>query len=93
MNYLRNKLKNKYWDEIVYSSVEDELFNVRHYSDVRFVESWIGTFFDFINNEQEILKMNYQEMINYCKELEFDEIGHEIHSKQVVAWKKRHNIQ
>jgi len=51
VNHLRDKLKNKYWDEICYSSIEDELFNVRHYSDVRFTESWIGTFFDFINQE------------------------------------------
>lgn len=93
VNHLRNKLKNKYWDEIVYSSVEDELFNVRHHSDVRFTESWIGTFYDFINKDQELLNINYEEMIKYCKELKFDEAGHEIHSKQVISWKKRHNIK
>lgn len=93
VNHLRNKLKNKYWDEIVYSSVEDELFNIHHHSDVHFVESWIGTFFDFMDKDQNILNMEYQEMLDYCKKLEFDEVGHEIHSKQVVSWKKRHNVK
>jgi hypothetical protein len=37
--------------------------------------------------------MSYNEMLEYCKELEFDEVGHEIHSKQVIAWKKRHSIK
>ena len=89
-SYLRLKLKNKYWDEICYSDVEDQLYGVKHYSDVRFTESWIGNFYDYINKDQPILNMNYQEMMNYCKELEFDEAKHEIHSQQVQAWKKRH---
>lgn len=92
INHLRDKLKDKYWDEIIYSMVEDNLFQVHHQSDVHFTESWIGTFYDFINKEQKILKMSYAEMLEYCKELEFDEAGHEIHSPQVVAWQKRHNI-
>ena len=93
VNHLRDKLKNKYWDEICYSSIEDELFNVKHHSDVHFTESWIGTFFDFINEDQELLTMSYDKMLEYCKGLEFDGVGHEIHSKQVVAWQKRHNIK
>lgn len=93
VNHLRDKLKNKYWDEICYSSIEDELFNVKHHSDVHFTESWIGTFFDFINEDQELLTMSYDKMLEYCKSLEFDGVGHEIHSKQVVAWQKRHNIK
>ena len=32
----------------------------------------------------------YDEMIKYCKSLQFDGAGHEMHSKQVKAWKKRH---
>lgn len=90
VNFLRDKIKEKYWDEIIYSAVEDELYNVKNHSDCRFCESWIGTFYDFINQEQKILSMTYQEMLQYADSLKFDEIGHEIHSPQVVAWKKRH---
>lgn len=87
---LRLKLKEKYWNEILYSSVEDELYKVKNFSDVHFTESWIGNFYDFINNEQPILEMSYEEMIEYSNNLEFDEAEHEIHSPQVQAWKKRH---
>ena len=87
---LKERLKNKYWDEIVYSDIEDMLYQVRHYSDVRFTESWIGTFYDFINNKQKILTMSYKEMRSYCKNLEFDGAGHEIHAPYVKAWEKRH---
>lgn len=88
---LKTRLKEKYWDEIIYSDVEDMLYQVKHYSDCHFTESWIGTFYDFINKEVELFNMNYEQMINYSKTLEFDGVGHEIHSPQVIAWEKRHN--
>lgn len=87
---LRERLKNKYWDEIVNSDVEDMLYNVRHYSDCHFTECWFGTFYDYMEKDQKILDMNYDEMIQYAKSLQFDGAGHEIHSKQVEAWVKRH---
>lgn len=87
---LKDRLKNKYWDEIVYSDIEDTLHQVKHYSDVHFVESWIGNFYDYINNDVEILKMSYQEMREYCKTLQFDGVGHEIHAPYVKAWTARH---
>lgn len=91
---LRQRLKDKYWDEIVYSDIEDMLYQVKHYSDVRFCESWIGNFYDYINDPDgtiaELFKMSYEEMLEYCKTLEFDGANHEIHSPQVVAWTKRH---
>lgn len=87
---LRAKLISLYWDEIIYSNVEDVLYNVHHQSDVRFTESWIGTFFDYMKERTEILDMDYEQMREYCKGLKFDEAGHEIHSPQVKAWKKRH---
>ena len=96
---LKGKLKDVFWDEIVYSDVEDTLFQVKHYSDVHFCESWLGTFYDFINKgftikiggiKRDILEMTYDEMTKYCKTLEFDGVGHEMHSKQVKAWAKRH---
>lgn len=87
---LRERLKNKYWDEIVYSDIEDMLYHIKHYSDIRFTESWIGTFYDFMNKEQNILKMDYKQMREYCNSLEFDAVGHEIHAPYVIAWQKRH---
>ena len=92
---LRNRLKSKYWDEIVYSDIEDMLYNVKNHSDCRFVESWIGNFYDYINCEDgivmDIFNMDYDAMMKYCKEeLKFDQANHEIHSPQVVAWERRH---
>ena len=71
------------------------LYQVKHYSDVRFCESWEGTFYDYINkgffyNETNLLDMSYEQMREYCSTLEFDGAGHEIHSSQVQAWIKRH---
>lgn len=94
---LKNKLKNTFWDEIVYSDVYDMLHNVKHHSDIQFCESWLGTFFDFMDNgfyfkgkHKDLLEFNYYQMAEYCKALEFDAAGHEIHSSQVIAWKRRH---
>ena len=87
---LRQRLKDKYWDEIVYSDIEDMLYDIRHYSDVRFTESWIGTFYDYMKEENALLTMSYEQMLNYANELEFDKVGHEIHSPQVIAWMNRH---
>ena len=87
---LREELINTYWDEIVYSDIEDMLYQVHHQSDVRFTESWIGTFYDYMKEKNDILDMDYNQMMDYCKELKFDQAGHEMHSPQVIAWKKRH---
>ena len=95
---LRTRLKEKYWDEIVYSDVEDMMFNVRHHSDCHFTEPWFGTFYDYMENDNAIVDkkgtsvfdMDYKTMMKYAKSLEFDGAGHETHSKQVVAWMERH---
>lgn len=88
---LRKRLKDKYWDEIVYSDVEDMLYNVKHNSDVHFVESWIGNFYDYMRDGTELFDYDYDRMMDYCKkELKFDGALHEIHMPQVVAWEKRH---
>jgi hypothetical protein len=90
---LRNRLKEKYWDEIIYTNVENMLFNVWNYSDAKKTESWIGTFFDWMNADKiDILEMDYHEMMEYAYSLMFDAAEHEIHSKQVQAWIKRHDI-
>ena len=87
---LRKRLYDKYWDEIIYTDIEDMLYQVRHFSDCRKCESWIGTFYDYMKEENEILSYDYNKMREYCKGLEFDGAYHEIHSPQVVAWEKRH---
>lgn len=96
---LRKKLKDIFWNEIVYSDVEDMLYTVKHHSDIQFCESWLGTFYDFINDgsyyetknkRTNILALSYKQMLEYCSTLEFDSAGHEIHSKQVQAWLRRH---
>lgn len=48
---LRSRLKERYWDEIVYSDIEDTLYQTHHGSDCHFIESWIGNFYDYINND------------------------------------------
>lgn len=87
---LRERLLEKYYEEIVYSDIEDMLYNVKHHSDCHFTECWFGNFYDYMSNEIGILSMGYSEMLDYAHSLEFDGAHHEIHSKQVVAWKKRH---
>ena len=90
---LRERLKEKYWEEIVYSDVEDMLYNVKHHSDCHFTECWFGTFYDYMEQGTDILTMSYDEMMKYAKSLQFDGVGHEIHSRQVVAWQRRHEIK
>ena len=88
---LRTRLKDKYYAEIIYSDIEDMLYNVHHHTDCHFTESWIGTFFDYMNGDgPEVLTMDYNQMRDYCKTLQFDALGHEIHSPQVQAWIARH---
>lgn len=89
---LRERLKHKYWSEIIYSDVEDTLYQVKHFSDCRFTESWIGTFYDFMNsNHIQILEMSYSDMLKYAHSLTFDAAGHEIGAPYVKAWLSRHN--
>ena len=88
---LRERLKDKYWDEIINSDVEDMLYQVKHFSDCHFTECWFGTFYDYMNKGTDIFDMDYNAMMKYAKELQFDAAGHEIHSSHVVAWAKRHN--
>lgn len=97
---LKYKLKSVFWDEIVYSDIYDMLSNVKHHSDIRFCESWLGDFLKFMNKgfiikikdnrSKDILDLTYDEMREYCKTLEFDGAGHEVPSSQVKAWLRRH---
>ena len=87
------KLKGElmeYWNEIVPSDIYEMLTKVKNFSDVRFVESWIGSFENWIENEHNTLNMSFAEIKKYCSKLKFDEANHEIHSSYVKAWIKRH---
>lgn len=90
VNNLREKLKY-YWDEIVPSDIYDTLYCVKNLSDIRFVESWIGSFEDFITKGHETLEMNFDEIQKYALTLEFDGALHEVHAPYVLAWQKRHS--
>ena len=78
-----------YWKEIQYADIEDEMFGVRHYSDCRVSNVWFGTFYDYMNNDVDLLGMDYKDMIKYAKSLKFDAVNC-LQSPQVQAWKERH---
>lgn len=85
---LRKKLLF-YWEEIVPSDIADMQYQVKHHSDCRIVESWIGTFEEYINKEVPILNMDFDAIKKYASTLKFDSSNHEIHSSYVKAWIKR----
>lgn len=85
---LRKKLLF-YWEEIVPSDIADMQYQVKHHSDCRIVESWIGTFEEYINKEVPILNMDFNAIKKYASTLKFDSSNHEIHSSYVKAWIKR----
>ena len=78
------------WDEYVPSDIYDELHAVRHHSDVRFTESWLGTFFDYVETEWSPLRMSYEEMIEYCHNLTFNGANHCEDAKYTKAYISRH---
>lgn len=79
-----------YWNEIVPSDVWQMLTGIKNCSDVRFVESWIGSFENWVENGHETLNMSFKDIKKYCSTLKFDEAEHEIHSSYVKAFKERH---
>ena len=89
INDLREKLL-LYWDEIVPSDIIDMLYNIKNNSDIRFVESWIGSFENFVEKGHATLDMSFDEMKQYAASLEFDEANHEINAPYVKAWIARH---
>ena len=78
------------WKEYVPSDVYDMLYQVKHHSDVRFTESWLGNFFDFAENIWKPLEMDYDEMIEYCHSLKFDMAMHEENASYTKAFMERH---
>lgn len=81
----------KYYDEVQFADIEDQLYATRHMSDCRCCNVWEGSFYDFMDGKMmDILNMDYNAMMKYCKELEFDNGAiNEIHSKQAIAFMNR----
>lgn len=86
---LRKKLLC-YWEEICPSDITDMLYQIKHMSDVRFVESWIGSFEHWVLYGHETLDMDFDQIRKYTETLEFDGANHEIHTPYVQAWIRRH---
>lgn len=78
------------WKEYVPSDIYDMLYQVKHFSDVRFVESWLGNFFDFAENEWKPLSMNYNEMMEYCHSIKFNQAMHCEDAEYTKAFIERH---
>lgn len=88
--WLRTELV-KVYDEIVPCDIYDEFYRVHHMSDVHFVEPWID-FSDYIHNGFEFLNMNYDEMMEKAKSMDFDQAGHYKFAPYVVEWRKNRGI-
>lgn len=89
---LRDKLLI-YWDEIVPSDIADMQYKVKHHSDCRCIESWIGSFESFIAHKHWLLTYSFKEVLEYSKTLKFDEANHEIHTPYVKAWERRRKTE
>lgn len=65
----------KYYKEIQYADIEDELYKVRHMSDARVCNVWYATFYDYMDRPCKFFGMTYEEMMKYATKLEFDNGG------------------
>lgn len=82
-----------YWNEICPSDIIDMCRDIKHESDILYVESWIEPFEVWINDGLKTLDMSYNEIKKYCSGLNFDGANHETHSSYVKAWAERHNVK
>lgn len=62
----------KYYKEIQYADIEDELYKVRHMSDARICNVWYATFYEYMENPCKFFGMTYNEIMKYATSLEFD---------------------
>ena len=65
----------KYYKEIQYADIEDELYKVRHMSDARICNVWYATFYEYMDKPCKFFGMTYDEMMKYATKLEFDNGG------------------
>ena len=81
----------KYWKELQYADIEDELYRVRHMSDARVCNVWFGSFYDYMEKPVKFFGMSYKEMMDYATKLEFDNGACNCtSSQQYKAFIKRH---
>ena len=89
LSELRKRLL-PYWKEIVPSDIVAVQYQVKNGSDCRFVESWRGTFENFVEKGDNVLDFNFDNVKKYCSALQFDGANHEVHASYVKAWEERH---
>ncbi len=80
-----------YWGEYCPSNIHELHTQVKNSSDIRYIESWIEPFEEWINSGLKTLEMSYGEIKEYCGQLQFDAADHEIHSSYVQSWCARNN--
>lgn len=89
---LRKELLNSYYDEIQDNDIINEYWAVINRSDCRIHNTFEGTFFDYMKSGCRWFNYDYNKMVEEAHKLDFDSVNC-LQSKQVKAWKKRHNIE
>lgn len=92
LNRIREEIK-VYWKEYCPSDIYDVMHNIKHHSDVRFIEPFICPFKEWVEKGYKTDKMNFEEIKKYCEGLEFDGYPHEVGTDYVKAWCKRHEMK
>lgn len=87
---LRQKLLDIYYDEIQDNDIVNEYWGVLNRSDARIHNTFEGNFFDYMRNTPRWFDYDYDQMIEEAHKLKFDGLNC-LQSKQVQAWKRRHN--
>lgn len=82
-----------YWNEIVPSDIFSMLTYVKDKSDIHFIESWIGSFEDWVVKGHNTMEMSFMDIKKYCGKLKFDDANHELNSPYVKAWLERHKLK
>jgi hypothetical protein len=79
-----------YWGEITPSDIVDTKYSMKHSSDIQYVETFIPSYEEWIENGLDTLNMSFKEIKKYCSKLKFDAADHEINTPYVKAWVERH---
>lgn len=79
-----------YWKEITPSDIVDTKYSMKHSSDIQYIETFIPSYEEWIENGLDTLSMSFKEIKKYCSKLKFDAADHEINTPYVKAWIERH---
>lgn len=80
-----------YWREILPSDIVDLKYAMKHNSDIKYVETFLPPFEEWIENGLDTLKMSFKDIKKYCSKLKFDGADHEMNAPYVKAWVERHS--